>query len=59
MGKNRKQEEFVMQAFLASFAGYVIQLIALVIVAAVGMMTGKKLRENKDEKAAQRPRINR
>lgn len=48
-----------MQAFLASFAGYVIQLIALVAVAAIGIVTGKKLRENKNEKAAQHPRINR
>ncbi len=48
-----------MQAFLASFTGYVVQLFALVIVAAVGMAAGKKLRENKNEKAAQRPRINR
>lgn len=48
-----------MGAFFNSFLQYAVQFVILAAVALAGVATGKKLRENKNEKAAQRPRINR
>lgn len=48
-----------MGAFINSFMGYLIEFAALVVVALAGTAIGKALRENKNAKAAQRPRINR
>lgn len=41
-----------MTAFLGSFLEYLIKLAIFVVVAILGAMTGKKLRENKDAKTA-------
>jgi len=48
-----------MGAFLNSFLGYLFEFVALVVVALAGVVTGRALRENKNAKAAKRPRINR
>lgn len=48
-----------MGAFFNSFFEYAVQFVVLAVIALAGVATGKKLRENKNEKAAQRPRINR
>ena len=39
-------------AFLASFLQYFIIMIILAVVAAAGVLVGKKLRDNKDAKKA-------
>ena len=39
-------------AFLASFLQYFIIMVILAAVAAAGVFTGKKLRDNKDAKKA-------
>lgn len=39
-------------AFLASFIKYLLTLVFMVIVAGIGIFTGKKLRDRKDAKAA-------
>ncbi len=41
-----------MAAFIASFFEYLKTMIILAILAFAGMMTGKKLRENKDAKSS-------
>lgn len=40
-------------AFLASFLQYLIILVILAAIAFAGILTGKKLRENKNAKSAQ------
>lgn len=48
-----------MTAFIGSFLQYLIIMLILAIIAFAGAVTGKKLRENKDEKeASYRPQIN-
>lgn len=48
-----------MGAFFNSFLQYAVQFVILAAIALAGLVTGKKLRENKNAKAEQRPRINR
>ncbi len=48
-----------MAAFLNSFMEYFINFIVLAAIAVAGAAAGKALRENKNAKAAERPRINR
>lgn len=41
-----------MTAFIGSFLQYLIEMLILAAIAAAGVLTGKKLRQNKDEKEA-------
>ncbi len=48
-----------MTAFIAKFLEYLIEMVILVALAYIGTLTGKKMRERKEEKAASyRPQIN-
>lgn len=58
MKTEKEQEEFLMAAFLGSFAEYALKVVIYAALALLGVKAGKALRENKDAKNTSTVRIN-